>query len=211
MTLPNVVPIYNVSLPSVSSPIFPNLILPPAYIFITIPLFSPSHIFLFSPQLISIHLHLTSSHLLSFHLPSTYLLSPPPLVSSPFIYAGLYLNVAKRSSSHDSMGNNCTSSSSSSSHSNGASKHPVENRRLGKIYLDPNAAPYSTIRGNQPVHIHPSSVLFSNPSGRKLPEYVVFAELLITTKHYMRNVTAVEGSWLMELAPNLFKRAIEAK
>jgi HrpA-like RNA helicase len=108
------------------------------------------------------------------------------------------------------MGNNHTTSSSSS-HSNGASKHPVESRRLGKIFLDPNAAPYSTIRGNQPVHIHPSSVLFSNPSGRKLPEYVVFAELLITTKHYMRNVTAVEGSWLMELAPNLFKRAIEAK
>ena len=164
-----------------------------------------------------------SSPLISFHLLSSYLLSPPlltslvhlapltsPLVSSPFIYTGLYLNVAKRSSSHDSMGNNHTTSSSSS-HSNGASKHLVESRRLGKIFLDPNAAPYSTIRGNQPVHIHPSSVLFFNPSGRKLPEYVVFAELLITTKHYMRNVTAVEGSWLMELAPNLFKRAIEGK
>ena len=113
------------------------------------------------------------------------------------VLLGLYLNVAKRVSTQDAMGN-----------SKDGSKRP--DNRMGKIFLDPQAAPYSTIRGNQPVHIHPSSVLFSNPSGRKLPEYVVFAELLITTKHYMRNVTAVDGSWLMELAPNLFKRAVEA-
>jgi hypothetical protein len=44
-------------------------------------------------------------------------------------------------------------------------------------------------------------------SGRKLPEYVVYAELLITTKQYMRSVTAIEGSWLQEAAPTLFKHA----
>ena len=115
---------------------------------------------------------------------------------------GLYLNVAKRAATQDAMGNkHSKSSSTSSSNSNNT-------QRAGKIFLDPNAAPYSTVRGNQPVHIHPSSVLFSNPSGRKLPEYVVFAELLITSKQYMRNVTAVEGSWLMECAPALFKRAV---
>jgi hypothetical protein len=41
--------------------------------------------------------------------------------------------------------------------------------------------------------------------GRKLPDYVVYAELLITSKQYMRSVTAIEGSWLHEAAPSLFK------
>ena len=113
------------------------------------------------------------------------------------IFAGLYLNVAKKVVSHDT-----TNAKNSKHNSNSRSD------RLGKIYIDPSAAPYQTVRGNVPVHIHPSSVLFSNPSGRKLPEYIVYSELLITTKHYMRNVTAVEGSWLMEVAPDLFKRAV---
>lgn len=59
-------------------------------------------------------------------------------------------------------------------------------------------APYKTLNGGQPVHIHPSSVLFSAPSSRKLPQYVVFSELLITTKRYMRGVTAIDATWLTE-------------
>ena len=115
---------------------------------------------------------------------------------------GLYLNVAKKVATHESNNNN-------NSKTNNNNKNSSSNARIGKIFIDPSAAPYQTVRGNQPVHIHPSSVLFSNPSGRKLPEYIVYSELLITTKHYMRNVTAVDGSWLMEVAPNLFKRAVE--
>ena len=102
---------------------------------------------------------------------------------------------------HEANYNNDNSKTNSNKNNNSA--------RIGKIFIDSSAAPYQTVRGNQPVHIHPSSVLFSNPSGRKLPEYIVYSELLITTKHYMRNVTAVDGSWLMEVAPNLFKRAVE--
>lgn len=68
-------------------------------------------------------------------------------------------------------------------------------------------APYRTCRGGQPVHIHPSSVLFSSLSGRKLPDYVVYAEVLITSKQYMRGVTAIEGAWLPELVPSLFMQA----
>jgi len=72
-------------------------------------------------------------------------------------------------------------------------------------YSDPidveEEAPYRTVRGNQPVYIHPSSVLFGRVhrheeqvrkqsqfgnrmkiSSDGLPPFVVFAELLITTK-----------------------------
>ena len=112
--------------------------------------------------------------------------------------------MAKRVVTHDANNNKNMKTNSNNNSSSSSSGN-----RLGKIFLDPSAAPYQTVRGNQPVHIHPSSVLFSNPSGRKLPEYIVYSELLITTKHYMRNVTAVDGSWLMEVAPHLFKRAIQ--
>lgn len=66
-------------------------------------------------------------------------------------------------------------------------------------------APYRTIKGGQPVHIHPSSVLFSGSGGRKLPKCVVFTEMLITGKQYMRGVTAIEPAWLVELLPGMFR------
>ncbi len=67
------------------------------------------------------------------------------------------------------------------------------------------SAPYRTMKGHQPVHIHPSSVLFSMVNSRKLPEYVVFAEILITSKQYMRNLSVVDGPWLSEMLPTLFR------
>lgn len=70
-----------------------------------------------------------------------------------------------------------------------------------------DAAPYRTVRGRQPVHIHPSSVLFSMVNSRKLPEFVVYAELLITSKQYMRTVSVVDGAWLTELFPSHFRSA----
>jgi ATP-dependent RNA helicase DHX8/PRP22 len=75
-------------------------------------------------------------------------------------------------------------------------------------YMRESVAPYTTIRGGLPVHIHPSSVLFNvqGVHGRELPECVVYAELLITSKHYMRTVTKIESSWLTELLPQFFKK-----
>lgn len=84
-----------------------------------------------------------------------------------------------------------------------------------KVLLSSNAisnsstdttAPYSTLKGGQPVHIHPSSVLFSG-SARSLPQHVVFSELLITSKKYMRGVTIIDSSWLIQLPPQ--KRQLE--
>jgi HrpA-like RNA helicase len=79
--------------------------------------------------------------------------------------------------------------------------------RLDVGRSDDDEAPYKAMHGGQGVYIHPSSVLFSLPGGeKKLPQYVAFNELLVTSKQYMRCITAVEESWLMEVAPKFYKR-----
>uniref|UniRef100_A0A6Q2YUB5 RNA helicase n=1 Tax=Esox lucius TaxID=8010 RepID=A0A6Q2YUB5_ESOLU len=62
---------------------------------------------------------------------------------------------------------------------------------------------YRTLRDDRELHIHPNSVLF----GEKPPKWVVFNEVVQTSKYYMRDVTAVESSWLVELAPHFYKQA----
>ncbi|KAI9179109.1 DEAH-box ATP-dependent RNA helicase prp22 [Blastocladiella emersonii ATCC 22665] len=61
---------------------------------------------------------------------------------------------------------------------------------------------YKTLVEGTPVYIHPSSALFN-----KNPEWVIYHELVMTTKEYMREVTAIEGKWLAEVAPNFFRVA----
>jgi ATP-dependent RNA helicase DHX8/PRP22 len=61
---------------------------------------------------------------------------------------------------------------------------------------------YKTLLDNQQVYIHPSSALFN-----KAPEWVVYHELVLTTKEYMREVCVVESKWLVDVAPNFFKFA----
>ena len=39
------------------------------------------------------------------------------------------------------------------------------------------------------------------------PEWVVYHELVLTTKEYMREVTAIDAKWLVEFAPAFFKFA----
>ena len=56
---------------------------------------------------------------------------------------------------------------------------------------------YINMRKDIPCHMHPSSALF----GAYTPYYVVYHELIMTSKEYMRNVTAVDGEWLAELGP----------
>jgi ATP-dependent RNA helicase DHX8/PRP22 len=61
---------------------------------------------------------------------------------------------------------------------------------------------YKTIVEGTPIYIHPSSALFN-----KHPSMVIYHELVMTTKEYMREVTAVEPKWLVDVAPNFFKMA----
>ena len=65
---------------------------------------------------------------------------------------------------------------------------------------------YKTMVENQPVYIHPSSALFN-----KNPEWLIYHELVLTTKEYMRNVMAFDAKWLVELAPNFYKKADPTK
>ncbi len=57
---------------------------------------------------------------------------------------------------------------------------------------------YLTIRDDQVVHIHPSSVL-----DRK-PEFALYHEFVLTSRNYIRTVTAVEPEWLLEIAPQYY-------
>jgi ATP-dependent RNA helicase DHX8/PRP22 len=61
---------------------------------------------------------------------------------------------------------------------------------------------YKTLVEGTPVYIHPSSALFN-----RNPEWVVYHELVLTTREYCHNVTAVEPKWLVEVAPQFFKVA----
>eukprot|EP00004_Rigifila_ramosa_P017541 TRINITY_DN4276_c0_g2_i13.p1 TRINITY_DN4276_c0_g2~~TRINITY_DN4276_c0_g2_i13.p1 ORF type:complete len:924 (+),score=205.02 TRINITY_DN4276_c0_g2_i13:924-3695(+) len=61
---------------------------------------------------------------------------------------------------------------------------------------------YRTLSENQPVYVHPSSALYN-----KSPMWLVYHELVMTTKEYMREVCAIEAKWLPELAPQYFRVA----
>ena len=65
---------------------------------------------------------------------------------------------------------------------------------------------YRTLVDSQIVSIHPSSSLF-----HRQPEWVVFHEVVQTTKEYMREVTAVDAKWLVEFAPAFYKHSDPTK
>ncbi|CEM31064.1 unnamed protein product [Vitrella brassicaformis CCMP3155] len=65
---------------------------------------------------------------------------------------------------------------------------------------------YRTLTDHQQVYIHPSSALYN-----KGPEWIVYHELVLTTKEYLRECCTLEPQWLVELAPNLFKKADDTK
>ena len=60
---------------------------------------------------------------------------------------------------------------------------------------------YLTIKDNQVVAIHPSSVLDSKPP------WVCFEEFVLTSRNYIRTCTAVEARWLCEIAPHYYDLA----
>ncbi|KAI8923524.1 P-loop containing nucleoside triphosphate hydrolase protein [Entophlyctis helioformis] len=60
---------------------------------------------------------------------------------------------------------------------------------------------YVNMRTGMPCHLHPTSSLY----GRGFtPDYIVYHELVMTSKEYMQCVTAVDGVWLAELGPMFF-------
>lgn len=59
---------------------------------------------------------------------------------------------------------------------------------------------YKTAKSNQTVMVHPNSALFE-----QLPRWVLYHELVFTTKEYMRQVLEIESKWLLEVAPHYYK------
>ncbi|KAB5582364.1 P-loop containing nucleoside triphosphate hydrolase protein [Coniochaeta sp. 2T2.1] len=61
-----------------------------------------------------------------------------------------------------------------------------------------NSKVYKTIKDNQLVMIHPSTVLESPY------EWVVYNEFVLTSKQYVRTVTNIRPEWLLEIAPQYY-------
>lgn len=58
---------------------------------------------------------------------------------------------------------------------------------------------YKTFRTQQNVWIHPSSCLFNHTPP---PRAILYYELVLTTKEYMRQLMNIETEWLHEVAPH---------
>ncbi|WCJ43640.1 RNA helicase family protein [Euphorbia peplus] len=59
---------------------------------------------------------------------------------------------------------------------------------------------YRTVKHPQTVHIHPSSGL-----SQVLPRWVIYHELVLTSKEYMRQVSELKPEWLVEIAPHYYQ------
>jgi hypothetical protein len=60
---------------------------------------------------------------------------------------------------------------------------------------------YKTEVGGELASVHSTSTLFGrNPT----PKCVVYSELLVTEKNYLRSVTQMQEEWLKEVAPDFF-------
>jgi pre-mRNA-splicing factor ATP-dependent RNA helicase DHX15/PRP43 len=57
---------------------------------------------------------------------------------------------------------------------------------------------YLTVKDQQVVSIHPSSVINNKPA------WVLFQDFVLTTKNYVRSVSAVDIDWLLELSPHYY-------
>lgn len=93
--------------------------------------------------------------------------------------------------------------------------------QAGSQPQNPNQrAPYTTLLTNQGIHVHPSSVMFTQrdspgrreedddkAGGRRdaavgasgMPRAVIFTDLIYTSKPYARNVSAVELGWVADM------------
>ncbi|XP_046552871.1 probable ATP-dependent RNA helicase DHX35 [Haliotis rubra] len=64
---------------------------------------------------------------------------------------------------------------------------------------------YKTVRDEHVLNIHPTSVLFPEVP----PQWVVFNEVVQTSKDFMRDITVIKPEWLCELAPHFYQFGTE--
>jgi pre-mRNA-splicing factor ATP-dependent RNA helicase DHX15/PRP43 len=58
---------------------------------------------------------------------------------------------------------------------------------------------YMTVKDNQVLLLHPSTVLDHKP------DWVVYHEFVLTTRNYIRTVTDIKGEWLLDISPEYFR------
>lgn len=68
-------------------------------------------------------------------------------------------------------------------------------------YWHATSGQYRSLCGNHPLDVHPDSAFFS----QRPPKCVVFGDVVATHKLFMKHITAVNESWLTEIAPNFFR------
>lgn len=72
----------------------------------------------------------------------------------------------------------------------------------------PNAAylhhsgSYRTVRGDTVLNVHPMSTLYT----LQQPNWVIFCELMHTTKLFMKDLTVIRQEWLPEIAPHYYHK-----
>ncbi|KHJ81597.1 hypothetical protein OESDEN_18716, partial [Oesophagostomum dentatum] len=71
---------------------------------------------------------------------------------------------------------------------------------LVKFAILLSAGHYKTVKHKHTVQVHPNSCLFE-----ELPRWVVYYELVFTSKEFMREISQIESSWLLEVAPHYYK------
>ncbi|XP_068524432.1 pre-mRNA-splicing factor ATP-dependent RNA helicase DHX16 isoform X3 [Anas acuta] len=59
---------------------------------------------------------------------------------------------------------------------------------------------YRTVKHQQTVFVHPNSSLF-----HEQPRWVLYHELVFTTKEFMRQVIEIDSAWLLEVAPHYYQ------
>ena len=57
---------------------------------------------------------------------------------------------------------------------------------------------YLTIKDNQIVQLHPSTVLDHKP------EWILYNEFVLTTKNFIRTLTDIKPEWLLLIAPQYY-------
>jgi len=59
---------------------------------------------------------------------------------------------------------------------------------------------YKSIRGKETLYLHPNCILHAI-----YPNWVVYNEVVMTGKNYMREVSTIDYKWLLEIAPHFYQ------
>jgi pre-mRNA-splicing factor ATP-dependent RNA helicase DHX16 len=59
---------------------------------------------------------------------------------------------------------------------------------------------YKTVQNRHTVQIHPNSCLFE-----QLPRWMIYHQIVSTSREFMREVIIIESAWISEVAPHFYK------